>query len=102
MKDKPKLPKRKTVHQALQLQSTYQIRVAVEGHIGTTHYRLRGLASQTGGTMTVYAKSESWSEWKEINQQEFRRLAGLIVNEARLPANVDWSWVPVGLAKVPA
>lgn len=69
-----------SVHEQLKLQSTYKMRVTVDGHIDKTHYRLRGLASQTGGTMIVYAKSVNWGNWQEINRAEFEQLGAKIIN----------------------
>lgn len=69
----------KPIHEALHLPAPYRIRVSVEGYIDKTHWKLRFMASPTGGTMAVYAASQSFGEWCEISKASFQQLASLII-----------------------
>lgn len=64
------------IHKDLNIQTTYRIRVSLDGHIGKTHHELVELASETGGTTKVYANKETYgSHWREITRVEFLELA---------------------------
>lgn len=86
-----------SIKKDLNLPSPYQVKTKVEGHIETTHYRLAALASQTHGTIIVWAKSVSWQKWQEITGAEFQKLAALILDPRLVPLTKFTVQVSTGL-----
>lgn len=74
----------KPVNQALNLPSTYTTRLHVEGWIGTDHWTIKRLASQTAGTVTVFAVSLNWDDWRETTGNWFNALAEMLIGDMRL------------------
>ncbi len=78
MKGKQRKPS-KPVNKALKLPGTYYTRVHIEGWVDTDHWTLKRLGSQTAGTVTVWAVSHNWGDWKETTATWFEILAKQII-----------------------